>query len=184
VISTLKAAFVQGRLEQAEFETRVGRALASRTCSELAALIADIPAGLTGARPPEPARGSVNKKAVAALACATAALAGIWPVGRMIPDGLAVPAIVVIAVWLAGVLMGWPVLFLIWLDRRAGRQPGRGLPPGAGGGAYKRPASAGPAGRRPQAGHDLRHTAEAAPVRRPRLLVPSWRAPASLPGLR
>jgi len=36
------------------------------------------------------------------------------------PDGLAAPAIVVIAVWLAGVLMGWPVLFLIWLGRRAG----------------------------------------------------------------
>src|SRR5947209_15650821 len=80
VIDVLKAAFVQGRLDRDEFDLRVGRALASRTCADLAALTADIPALLTRARPPEPARESVNKKAVAAMACATAAFIGMWPV--------------------------------------------------------------------------------------------------------
>src|SRR6266702_4078182 len=48
VIAVLKAAFIQGRLTKDEFDSRVGRALGSRTCAELAALTADIPAGLTG----------------------------------------------------------------------------------------------------------------------------------------
>ena len=50
------AAFVQERLTKDEFDLRVGRALASRTYADLAALTADIPAGRTepasaGARP-------------------------------------------------------------------------------------------------------------------------------------
>ena len=48
VIAALKAAFIQGRLTKDEFELRAGRALGSRTYAELAALTADIPAGLTG----------------------------------------------------------------------------------------------------------------------------------------
>src|SRR5215471_9742913 len=48
VIAALRAAFVQGRLTKDEFDSRVGRALVSRTHAELAALTADIPAGLTG----------------------------------------------------------------------------------------------------------------------------------------
>ena len=50
VIGTLKAAFVQGLLEKDEFDLRVGQAFASRTYAELAAVVADIPAGLTTAR--------------------------------------------------------------------------------------------------------------------------------------
>jgi DNA-binding beta-propeller fold protein YncE len=48
VIAALKVAFIQGRLTKDEFDSRVGRALGSRTYAELAALTADIPAGLTG----------------------------------------------------------------------------------------------------------------------------------------
>jgi len=48
VIAALKAAFIQGRLTNDEFDSRVGRALGSRTYAELAALTADIPAGVTG----------------------------------------------------------------------------------------------------------------------------------------
>src|SRR6516165_6405031 len=48
VIAVLKVAFIQGRLTKDEFDSRVGRALGSRTYAELAALTADIPAGLTG----------------------------------------------------------------------------------------------------------------------------------------
>ena len=43
-ITMLKAAYAQGRLTMDELEVRVGRAFASRTYAELAALTADIPA--------------------------------------------------------------------------------------------------------------------------------------------
>jgi len=54
VIDLLKAAFVQDRLDRDEFDTRIGQALASRTCGELAAVTADIPAELTGELPRRP----------------------------------------------------------------------------------------------------------------------------------
>jgi Domain of unknown function (DUF1707) len=47
VIEALKAAFVQGQLNTDELDDRVGRAFASRTYAELAALTADIPASQT-----------------------------------------------------------------------------------------------------------------------------------------
>ena len=52
MIGTLKAAFVQGRLTEDEFDARAGQVYASRTRAELAALTADLPAGLTAPRPP------------------------------------------------------------------------------------------------------------------------------------
>ena len=48
VIAALRVAFIQGRLTRDEFDLRVGRALGARTYAELAALTADLPAGLTG----------------------------------------------------------------------------------------------------------------------------------------
>jgi hypothetical protein len=54
VVEVLKAAFIQDRLSKDEFEARIGRALAVLTWAELAAVIADIPAGLVGARPTRP----------------------------------------------------------------------------------------------------------------------------------
>ena len=70
MIGTLKAAFVQGRLVKDEFDLRVGQALAPRTYAELAALTADLPAGLhVGlSRPPRPVRNAVR------LMCAGAVL--------------------------------------------------------------------------------------------------------------
>jgi Domain of unknown function (DUF1707) len=64
VIDGLKAAFVQGRLDQDELGHRVGQALAARTHAELAALMADLPAGLIIDRPPRPARKRVSRPAV------------------------------------------------------------------------------------------------------------------------
>ena len=56
-IGVLKAAFVQGRLGKDELNARVGQALAARTYADLAALTADLPAGLAAAEPPyQPAR--------------------------------------------------------------------------------------------------------------------------------
>jgi putative transcriptional regulator len=51
-IEVLTAAFVRDRLARAEFETRVGQALASRTYAELAAATDGIPGRLTADKPP------------------------------------------------------------------------------------------------------------------------------------
>ena len=62
VIDTLKAAFVQGMLTKDELDTRAARAFASRTYAELAALTADIAAGLTQDRlPRQPTRPQEDK---------------------------------------------------------------------------------------------------------------------------
>src|SRR5215472_7482613 len=70
VIDLLKVAFVHGLLAKDEFGERIGRALASRTYAELAALTADIPAGEPAAPTPHvapaaKARRRVSKRAVA-----------------------------------------------------------------------------------------------------------------------
>jgi hypothetical protein len=74
VIDTLKAAYVYGLLAKDELDLRAGRALASRTYAELAALTAGIPPGLVGTWPPPPvaqprSRKLVSKKAAAWAAC-------------------------------------------------------------------------------------------------------------------
>jgi hypothetical protein len=177
-IDVLKAAFVQGRLDKDEFDLRVGRALASRTHAELAALTADIPTGLTAAqRPPEPLPESANRKAVKAIACVTAAVwcmfaAALTAAGSADGLVLAVLFIPFLVIPLAALL-----LFHAWLDKRASRQPSPGLPPGAGGQASQRPASADPARQLPHIKRDPRHTAEAGPIRRSWPRLSDWRAP-------
>ena len=97
VIGTLKTAFVQGRLAKDEFDLRVGQALASRTCAELAALIADLPAGPAGAWPPRRAARSQARRPVS-----DAAKAGIWvAIAAAVPVVLSFP-------------VGSPVLFLLF----------------------------------------------------------------------
>ena len=58
VIEALKAAFVDGRLTKAELDTRAGQALSARTCADLAALTADIPATPSASPAAAPARPS------------------------------------------------------------------------------------------------------------------------------
>jgi hypothetical protein len=76
VIDILKTAFADGRLNQDEYEDRVGLALRPLTYGELAELTADLPAGLQGSLRPAPAdlpppdSRPVNKTAVASLVCA------------------------------------------------------------------------------------------------------------------
>jgi hypothetical protein len=67
-----------------------------------------------------------------------------------------------------------------WHDKRSRGQLPQGPAPGLGGEASSRLPSADPGGQLPPAGHDQRPAAEAAPIRRPRLLLPGWRALASL----
>jgi len=169
VIEALKAAFVQGRLDRDEFDQRVGQALTSQTYADLAALTADIPARPASARPPEPARRSVNKKAVAAMAYATAAFLGLWPIANMVPDGsaFAIPVIVIWLVLAMAVPTGWLVLLHDWLDQRSGRPSAPGRPPGSGGEKSGRPVSAGPPRPIPPAGRGRQHTAEAVRSRLP-----------------
>lgn len=131
-IDVLKTAFVQGRLDRDEFGLRVDRALASRTYADLAAITADIPARLGRARPPEPARGSGSKKAVVAMAGATGALIGIWPVMMLAPPWprYVLPVALVWFVLAMVVPTGWLVLLHHWLDKRAGRQSAQGAATG------------------------------------------------------
>ncbi len=51
VVDRLKAAFVEGRLTMDELDARAGQAFAARTCADLAALTADLPAWSAGDRP-------------------------------------------------------------------------------------------------------------------------------------
>src|SRR5262249_46286978 len=89
VIGTLKAAFVQGRLAKDEFDLRVGQALASRTYAELAAVTADLPAGLTAAQPSKPARAPgerpILRRPGLVLTVATVLYAGMWPLAFVLP---------------------------------------------------------------------------------------------------
>jgi hypothetical protein len=48
----LKAAFVRERLTKDEFDARIGQTFTARTYAELAAITADLPAGLGAAQPP------------------------------------------------------------------------------------------------------------------------------------
>jgi Domain of unknown function (DUF1707) len=77
VLDVLKAAFVQGCLTKDELDMRAGQALVSRTYADLAALTADIPAGLIGVEPlREPARAEAphpQNKVVNSCACAALA---------------------------------------------------------------------------------------------------------------
>lgn len=85
VIGVLQVAFVQGRLTQDEFETRVGQTLMSRTYLELSVVTADLPPRLVGSqlprmtavRPDRPKKSAAAKVVVGgfiALAVATLAL--------------------------------------------------------------------------------------------------------------
>src|SRR5438477_1217208 len=81
VIEVLKAAFVHERLAKDEFDLRVGRALAARTHAELAVVTASLPAELTSARPPTPARARSEPPIVRPgplITVATAVCAGVW----------------------------------------------------------------------------------------------------------
>jgi Domain of unknown function (DUF1707) len=183
VISVLKAAFVQGLLAKDEFDLRVGQAFAARTYADLAALAADIPAGLTGAqRSPEPMPESANRKAVKAIACCTAALWSMFAAAAMAAvaaDGAnPLGGLVIAVVFIPFLVIPLTALLLLhaWLERRADqRQRSQGLPPGAGGQASPRPVSACPARQLPQIRPESRHTAEAGPIRRPCPPLSSWR---------
>jgi uncharacterized protein DUF1707 len=95
VIETLKVAFVQGMLDEDEFDLRVGQAFASRTCAELAALTSDLPVRLAVVKPPRPerTRDEIMQRPGRMMAVATAAYAACgrtgccWPLTAAIVSG-------------------------------------------------------------------------------------------------
>jgi len=123
VIDALKAAFVQGRLIKDELDARVGQALASRTRADLAALTADLPAGLMKAQPPgKPRAGRARPPANVAV---------IWGAGGIVPLAALVAGLPALVPWewrvpiLAMVIIYetvWVAGFL-WFDSRH-RAPG------------------------------------------------------------
>ena len=194
VIGTLQAAFVQGMLAKDEFDLRVGQAFAARTCAQLAALTADLPAGLTIAKPPQPARAQGKARVLwpgAVVAAATVLYAAMWPVAFFLPRdsegepmagfNLVVTTTFVYAVVLVGAVMQ---MLDSRRERRSGGQRPQRPAPSAGGQASRRLPSAGAGGELPPPGHGHQQTAEAAPIRRPRPLFSRWRPPVSLPSAR
>jgi hypothetical protein len=178
VVDTLKAAFVQGMLAKDEFDLRVGQTLASKTYAQLAALRADLPAGLTLARPPTPARAGGEMRIPRPgrlLTAATVIYAGIWPLGLLLPansegePGLALITMTGLA-YIVVVLILLAQISMDWQDKRARRRPPKGHASGAGGARPPSTPSAGPArprGQSPPAASGRWRAAEAARPRPP-----------------
>jgi hypothetical protein len=128
-IEVLKVAFVQDRLTKDEFDVRAGQALTARTFAELAALTADIPAGVTEAQPLRKparmrARPPMNRRilAPAGMIPIAATVLGVLLLAR--PDniegfaaGLLAAATVLVASAVTVVLM-----LKSWHQRHSGRQ--------------------------------------------------------------
>jgi DUF1707 SHOCT-like domain len=180
VVGTLKAAFVQGRLTKDELDLRVGQALTSRTYGELAALTADIPAGLTTAKPPAPARAEGGQPVLRpgpVIMAATVLYAGVWVYAMFFPKGgdgpSKLPLILdtgLVYVIIVAISLGVTVAL-----RREQRSGGQSPPPAAGASGHESqrlpsadPGRQLPPGRLPPGGHGHQHTAEAAPRRLPR----------------
>jgi hypothetical protein len=180
VIGILEAAFVQGRLTKDELDLRTGQALASRTYAELAALTADIPAGLTTQKPPTPARAQGGQPVLRpglVITVPTVLYAGVWVYAIFFPKGGDGPG-------KFPLIFDCGLVYLIILATCVGvmaalrreQRPGGQSPPrpvaGAGGQASQRLPSADPGGQLPPAGHGHQHTAEAVRSRRPGPTLP------------
>jgi hypothetical protein len=121
VIGTLRAAFVQGRLTEDEYDARVGKASASRTHADLAVLIADIPAGSVTARPPT--ANDARMGVCVIIAAATVLGLFLW----WQPDnGLAFITALLAA---ATVIVGTPIAVGLMVDSRHQRRYGGQVPP-------------------------------------------------------
>jgi Domain of unknown function (DUF1707) len=189
VIGTLKAAFVQGRLAKDEFDLRVGQTLAARTYADLAALTADLPAGLAAAKPPQPARAQGDLKVLRPgrwFAVSTAAYAGAWAYELFLSshggDNPSFPPLILggFLVYLGMLIACVGAVIVNRQDKRSGRQSPRRPGSGAGGQVSRRLPSADPGGQFPPAGPGQQQGAEAAPIRGPRRpLLPGWRPQAA-----
>jgi hypothetical protein len=170
VIAALKDAFVQGRLAKDELDLRVGQTFAARTCAELAALTADLPA----AEPPWAVQAPAGRAVVRpgqVIKAATALYSGAWAVLLLSPrigdDPLIRPLILDGTIVYLGILIICVAAILISRrDRRSGEQPPQR--PGADRSASGHPPPTVADGQIPPADPGGQHTAEAARRRLPR----------------
>jgi hypothetical protein len=182
VIETLKAAFVQGMLVKDEFDLRVGQTFASRTYAELAAMTADIPAGLATAKRPTPARVRGEQPVArpgAVIAAATAAYAGVWALALLVlsPQGsdnqAAFLLILLGALTYLGVLLiAAGQMVALRREKRSGERPPRRRAPGLGGPASQHSRSADQGTQRSPDQHGHQQQTEAARRRSTRLALP------------
>jgi len=130
VIGTLKDAFVEGRLTADELDARVDQVYASRTYAELAEVTADIPAGLTGARPPRDPWRATKTAWVAVYALilpgliTLAALPG-GPAPLTVPTVVTYTAVVYAVFWILGLSV---VVASRFGKRSGGQSPPRSAP--------------------------------------------------------
>ena len=121
VIRTLKVALAQGRLTEDEHDARAAQASASQSRDELAALTADLPAGLL-AQPPRASYARAGVCLTIAAAIVVAAVLLWQPEG-----GLAFMAFVLAPL----TLLVAPVITVgLMLDVRHQKRSGGQLPPG------------------------------------------------------
>jgi Domain of unknown function (DUF1707) len=179
-IDLLKAAFVQERLTKDEFDLRVGQLLASRTYAELAALTADIPAGLMADQPPSvPVRAqprSAMNNGLKASICVAIAVA-VAAVMTVATGGYALSLFV--PFYLMALLAAGAQMLAARHDKRShGQRPSR---PSAATGGPHHPASAN-AQQAPQIDQAQRRTTEATRSRLPQPSLARWHAVARYPG--
>jgi hypothetical protein len=193
VIVTLKTAYVHGMLTKDEFDLRVGQAIGSRTYADLAALTADLPAMPPAAQPPKPSRPQGRQPVLRPgrwIAVDTVLYAGAWVYVLLLSphrgDNPLFPPLVLGGglVYLGILIASVAAIIVNRRDKRSGEQPPQRPAPGAGGQAPQRLPSVGPDRQLPPARDHPRHTAEAAPSRCPRPLLPVWRVRISMPGAR
>jgi hypothetical protein len=175
-------------LDKDEFDLRVGQAFASRTYAELAAVTADLPAGLAPALPP-PARAQDQQPVVRfgpTITTVSALYAGAWAFVLLGP-GWDTDNSGAVMLFLVLTFVEVVILIVAGIDKLASRHRERfggqlppGPAPGAGGQASRGPPSDGPAGQLPPADHAQQHIAEAGPGRPPRPQVPGSRSPAPM----
>jgi uncharacterized protein DUF1707 len=135
-VEALKAAFVQGRLDKREFDTRVGQAFASRTYLELAAVTADIPPEPLPAKPlpaepiparPIPAKPQGNRgvrSGLAVIAVGTGLAAFVWAAALVTDNPVAIFVALAVTLAYAGTLI---LAGSVMLESRP-RKPGRARP--------------------------------------------------------
>ena len=162
----LKAAFAQGRLTKDEFDARVGQALASRTHGDLAAVTADIPAGVAGGQPPRTSahgrtRKPVNKVQVIAWgACVICTLAVVGVAAAVL---ISSPYLLLLSglAFIGASAVAWGAMVEAWVQKRShGRLP-QGPAPGVGSRASQRTRPAAEAEQLPQINHGQQEQAEA-----------------------
>jgi Domain of unknown function (DUF1707) len=182
VIGTLKAAFVHGRLAKDEFDLRVGQALASRTYAQLAPLTADLPAGLTTARPPKPARARGERRVLRpgqVKTAATVLYAGMWALASVLPsndgeprDGLNLVGLATLVYLLVFV---WACVWAQAVGSRREKRSGGQLPPAGPGHQRAAEAAQRRLPRQPLPGSGLLRRRRLVELRGHRACCPGWR---------